>query len=117
MNPQENIEMTPEEAKASLGLATRLSEQMLMAQFAQTAPQDAQNGQGGEQMQGVSQDNNGAKDTNTADNKGIDNSEEKMDGKMEILRTELKDTIKVEIDSIKQMIKDALSEEKDNGEN
>jgi hypothetical protein len=37
--------------------------------------------------------------------------EDKTDEKLEILRTELKETIKMEIDSIKQMIKDALSEE------
>ena len=112
-NLQQNMSngMTPEDIRAALGFSNTLLTGMMPVD----APQDAQNGQGGEQMQGVSQDNNGEKDTNTADNKGIDNSEEKMDGKMEILRTELKDTIKVEIDSIKQMIKDALTEE--NGEN
>lgn len=122
MNPdnmqQQSMDMTPEEAKASLGLATRLSEQMLMAQFAQTSPQDAQNGQGKEKGQeGGDSDNMDieAQDKENGGDKKLDNSEEKMDGKMEILRTELKDTIKVEIDSIKQMIKEALSEE--NGEN
>ena len=118
MDLQENIDMTPEEAKASLGLATRLSEQMLMAQMAQQAPQDAQNGQG-EAMGQESEDSDNmdieAQDKEDKGDKKLDNSEEKMDGKMEILRTELKDTIKVEIDSIKQMIKDALTEE--NGEN
>ena len=120
MNPQENIEMTPEEAKASLGLATRLSEQMLMAQMAQQAPQDAQNAPQQENGQDMGDSDNmdiEAQDKQDKGDKKLDNSEEKMDGKMEILRTELKDTIKVEIDSIKQMIKDALSEEKDNGEN
>ena len=110
MQPQ-NVDMTPEEAKASLGLATRLSEQMLMAQMAQQAPQDAQNGQGGEQMQEMGDSDN--MDIEAQDKE--DRGEDKTDEKMEILRTELKDTIKVEIDSIKQMIKEALSEE--NGEN
>ena len=122
MNPdnmqQQSVDMTPEEAKASLGLATRLSEQMLMAQAPQIAPPDAQNGQGSEQTQGMGDSDNmdiEAQDKEDKGDKKLDNSEEKMDGKMEILRTELKDTIKVEIDSIKQMIKDALTEE--NGEN
>jgi len=113
---QQTVDMTPEEAKASLGLATRLSEQMLMAQMVQTAPQDAQNapeqemgggmGEGGDMMEKGKEGEN--KDTGHSDQ-----MEGKMEEKMEILRTELKDTIKMEIEGIRKDIKEALSNEQD----
>jgi hypothetical protein len=107
---EQSVDMTPEEAKASLGLATRLSEQMLMAQMAQTGGMQ----QGGEQ---APQEQGDSDDMDVEEQDKEDKGEDKTDEKMEILRTELKDTIKMEVDSIKQMIKDALDNEKDNGEN
>lgn len=104
---QQTVDMTPEEAKASLGLATRLSEQMLMAQMAQTAPQDAQNAP--QQEIGQEGEDSDSMDIEAQDKE--DKGEDKTDQKLEILRTELKDTIKVEIDSIKQLIKEALDNE------
>lgn len=93
-NPQE---MSPEEAKAGLGLATRLNEQMLVAQAPQPEPQ-AETPQ--------------EKEVQPDDSKFTD-LEGKMDDKMEILRTELKDTIKAEIGSIKDEIKNALANEQE----
>ena len=110
-------EISSEESFASLGLATRLSEQMLMNQAQQNgtlpveAPQDAQNAPGQEKGQEMGDSDD--KDIEAQDE--ADKGEDKTDEKLEILRTELKDTIKMEIDGIKQMIKEALSEE--NGEN
>ena len=116
---QQNI--TNEEAAASLGYSNYLLQQMLMMQNPQqeapVEPQEAPQQENGQDMGDSDNMDIEAQDKEDKGDKKLDNSEEKMDGKMEILRTELKDTIKVEIDSIKQMIKDALSEEKDNGEN
>src|SRR3990167_6559240 len=102
---QEN--MTPEEAKASLGLSTRLSEQFMMsqAQMNGTMPpvegEMPQGGENGEELEKEPQE-----DKMTA-------MEGKMDEKMEILRTELKETIKTEIGSIRDEIKSALENEQD----
>lgn len=46
-----NQDMTPEDAKASLGIATRLNEQMLMANSQQNPEMNQQGGQPPEQPQ------------------------------------------------------------------
>jgi hypothetical protein len=103
---QQSVDMTPEEAKASLGLATRLSEQMLMAQFAQMgggmpqeAPQDAQNA--------PEQENGGEKEETSDLRKQYENepNDEKLD---EVLD---------EIKSIKEEIKQVLEEDDNEQEN
>ena len=113
MNPNntqaQNVDLTPEESLSSLGLATRLSEQMLMSQVPQedmgmdmedeTSSQTSQESQGKEIMPEMVKD------------EGVDNMEGKMDEKMEILRTEMKDTIKMEIEGIRNDIKSALENE------
>lgn len=95
INTQEGL--TPEEAKASLGLSTRLSEQFLMSQVPQ-APQEGQMPQGEESSEEPKED-------------ATTSLEGKMDEKMEVLRSEMKETLKVEINSIKEMLKEALDEE------
>ncbi len=100
-------ELTPEEAKASLGLATRLGEQHLMSMVPQEAVEAPVEGQEGSQTQQEAPKQESPKEDNSAQIEG------KMDEKMEILRTELKDTIKVEIESIRKDIKDALENEED----
>lgn len=57
-SPELSTDLSPEDAKASLGLATRLSEQHLMSQVPQEgaeAPVDGQEPQGGAQMGGMPQ--------------------------------------------------------------
>lgn len=107
--PQDN-NMTPEEAKAALGHATSMTEQFLtahaqmqaqqMGQDPTQAPQEAQNAPQQEQEQ------------KPQDNQLVD-LEGKMDEKLEILRREMKDTIKTEIGSIRDDIKSALEDETD----
>jgi len=104
LNQDQPVDMTPEEAKASLGLATRLSEQFLMSQVPQEAPQEAQNGT--EQEMGEEDEKEPEEDKSVA-------LEGKFDEKLEILRTEMKDTIKNEIGSIRDEIKSALENEQD----
>ena len=108
-NLQQNMsnEMSSEDIRAALGFSNTLLTGMMPVD----APPEQQEPQGGENGQDMGDSDNmdiEAQDKEDKGDKKLDNSEEKMDGKMEILRTELKDTIKVEIDSIKQMIKDAL---------
>lgn len=101
-NTQE--ELSPEEAKASLGLATRMGEQYLMSQVpkeGQESQETAPQGDGEGESEKVPEE-----DKSMA-------LEGKMDEKMEILRTELKDTIKNEIESIRNDIKTALEDEQE----
>ena len=102
-------ELTPEEAKASLGLATRLQEQFLMTQMLpkdEMMPPDGQetpqNGTGNEMMSESEKEPHEDK---------MMAMEGKMDEKMEILRTELKETIKTEVGSIRDEIKSAIEDE------
>jgi hypothetical protein len=108
-NLQQNMsnEMSSEDIRAALGFSNTLLTGMMPVD----ATPEQQEPQGGENGQDMGDSDN--MDIEAQDKE--DRGEDKTDEKMEILRTELKDTIKVEIDSIKQMIKEALSEE--NGEN
>lgn len=100
-------ELSPEEAKASLGLATRLGDELLMAQaqqMAAEAPVEAQDAPGSDVAPEVEEE---PEEDKSAQLEG------KMDEKLEILRTELKDTLKLEIEGIRNTIKEALDEQED----
>jgi hypothetical protein len=93
-------ELSPEEAKASLGLSTRLSEQFLMSQAQQNGTEAPQGGETDpEETEKEPQEDK------------MMAMEGKMDEKMEILRTEMKDTIKNEIGSIRDEIKSAIEDD------
>jgi len=109
-NTQEEISV--EESAASLGLSTRLSEQLLMSIASQ---QEA--GETGEETPEGSQTPETPPTTQEEPEVEEEPQEEKsaqiegkMDEKLEILRTEMKDTMKVEMDSLREMIKEALNE-------
>lgn len=95
-------ELSPEEAKAALGLSTRLSEQFMMSQVPQEGVEGSETPEKGSNSPVES------KNEETPD-KSIE-LEGKMDEKLEILRTEIKDTIKLEIEGIRNQIKEALDE-------
>lgn len=103
---QQNMqeELSPEEAKATLGLATRFGEQYLMSQVPQEAPEMDETAP--EQGEQAPTEEVPEEDKSVA-------LEGKMDEKMEILRTEMKDTIKLEMDSIRNDIKEALANEQE----
>lgn len=112
MNEELNqTELSPEEAKAALGLSTRLSEQFLMQQaqmeaeqMAMESPVEGEMPQGGEETPQVEEQ---PEEDKSAQLEG------KMDEKMEILRTEMKETMKTEIESLRNNIKSALDNEQD----
>lgn len=108
MNPnnmqQQNVDMTPEEAKASLGLATRLSGQMLMAQNAQIAPQDTQNA--------PQQDQNAQPPLDMITE--IDNLKTQFMTELGNAKEETKKIVTDEINKLRDDIKNAISEEPNN---
>lgn len=83
--------ITPEEAKASLGLATRLNEQMLISE----------NPPMGEMSEEEEQAEEPAEETPEVDTESI----------KEELREEMKGLIQEEVDSIRKDIQDALKED------
>ena len=98
---QEQTQLTPEETKASLGLATRLGDQFLMQQaqqmqeqIAMEAPQEQEMPQGQEMM-------GEAKQSPEVDTEGL---------KTEIMK-EVKSAIKEELGDLKDMIKSALKDD------
>lgn len=96
MEPQENQqdlspEMTPEEAKASLGIATMLQQQHLDSQMPPESSEGAENTQSGEKQQ-------------------IDPEALKEEISGDLMK-EVKKMIKEEIGGIKDMIKEALKED------
>jgi len=99
-------ELTPDEAAASLGLATKLSEQLLPKR-SQTqekgSPSDLE--QKGEEIPAKEE-----KVDLEANNKEM---EKTMDTKLDEFRKEIKETIKEEISGIKDSIKEALEEDEE----
>lgn len=89
---EQNVDMTPEEAKASLGLATRLNEQFLMMQNPQMAEEPVTEGQL-EEMTAPTQHN-----------------QDPIQIKDEIM-AEVQNLVKTEIYSLREDIKNALNEE------
>lgn len=90
-------DMTPEEAKASLGLATRLGEQMLMSEVPQPEIESME--------EPVIEEPEPVEEARQVD---VDS---KIDEKLEILRNEMKETVALEIKGIKEMIEQALNEQ------
>ena len=114
MNPQQDMypDITPEEAKTSLGLATRLSEQHLMSQMPQEgtteAPQEPQEAPQQEEM---------VEPKETPEEEKKEPEEDKM-AKLELsivdrldkIRKELKDDQKSQVDSLRKEIENALNQ-------
>ena len=98
-------EMSTEESLASLGLSTRLSEQMLMMQNPQQAPQDTQNAP---QQENTPETKEGV-ETHKDDKVG------ELKAEMEGFKTEMKTLVQQQIDGLRQDIQEALKEE--DGEN
>ena len=103
---QQNMQgnMSTEDLRAAVGFSTNLMSQMLPKDEMTdpNAPQDGKTPQGGEMSGETDKDHMGEEMTKM---------EGKMDEKMEILRTELKETIKTEIGSIRDEIKSAIEDE------
>lgn len=99
--PNKQAQMSPDALAATLAHATHLHEQLLPD--IQHAPQASQEPQGNEQGQQVD---------NMADQK-MGDLESKIDQKLEILRNELKGNQKLEIESLRNDIKQALSDEQE----
>ena len=93
--------MPTEDLRAALGFSNNILSQML-PKDEMMPPQEAPVPQGGEM--GMEMEKEPQEDKMMA-------MEGKMDEKMEILRTELKETIKTEIDSIRDEIKSAIEDE------
>lgn len=108
-NPQAPQEMTPDEAKASLGVATTLQDQLLQSNHSQEQAQTPQD-QGG----------NGEKPKPEQKPKEGDVKEVKaemeleMNKKLDEIRKELKEDHQRDIDMIKEQITSALAEEDNN---
>ncbi len=100
INFTNNQAISPEDAKASLGLATRLSEQLLMSQMMQApmAEETQKMPQGEEPMMEE-------KETAPMDTEGLKNEI------MASVKDEIKDIVQSEMSSLRQEIKDALSDE------
>jgi len=96
-------DLTPEEAKASLGISTRLSEQLLMQM---NPPMEEEGSEMGETAPEPTEQPE-VEETPEVD---VDS---RIDQKTEVLRAELKEMIRQEVGSIRQDIKDALANEAD----
>lgn len=88
---QGDVDMTPEEAKAALGLSNRLSEQFLASQVVSLeAPQNAQDGQGEESGSDMEKDSLGSYYDNNETNK-----DEKLDAIMDEIAEIKEEIVKV----------------------
>lgn len=99
---QQNSGQGTNDLRSSLGFITEMHKQLIQHKSGQTAsvapktaPQQAE----------------GSKPEEGAEDKKLGDLETKMDSKMEILRTEMKDGLKTEMDSVRTMIKDALNDQ------
>ena len=99
-------ELTPDESAAALGLATRLSEQLL--------PKASQT-----QEKGATSDVNQKGEENTPQEEKVDleannkEMEKAMESKLDDFKKEIKETIEEEISSIKDIIKEVLNEDEE----
>lgn len=105
MKPEET-QLPHNELRGNLGFITEMHKQLLEYKSGRpsNAPQTSQNAPGQE---------SDSKHQDEAGDQKLTDLEGKMEQKMEILRTELKDTIKTEIGSIKDEIKNALENEQE----
>lgn len=110
MNPQETQpienQMTPDEAAASLGFATTLSDQMMQSQVPPVEPQ------GASQQEGSQETGNTEAVDIRAEIQGV---EERLMETIESLREEIKsaspDKSRQEIESLKKQLSDILNEQ------
>ncbi len=111
MNPQNNPnnDMTPEEAKASLGLSTTLVEQILGQQAQEQAMMQGE-GMEGSEMGETAPEPTGQPEVEETPEVDID---AKVDQKMEVLRAEMKELIRQEVGGIRADIKEALNGQED----
>lgn len=99
-------DMTTEESAASLGLATRLSEQLLMSQV---QPQEempvetSQDAPQGTETPVVEEDEVTASETPEID----------LKAELEVFKKEMKEEVKQQVESIRQGIKEALDGQED----
>lgn len=99
--PQEGGQLSPEEAKASMGIATQLQDQLLAQQNPQ--PETPQEPQDVPQEQQPDPQEDMLKE--------IDTLKTQFQEELMQVKKETKDTIKKQIESLRQDIKDALNEE------
>lgn len=92
-------DLSPEDAKASLGLSTRLSEEFLMSQI---PPQEAEMGEGGEMM---------TEGEESPESEPQPDMNEIMASMREDIMKEVQNMVKEEIGGLKDEIKSALDEE------
>ncbi len=105
MNPEENqANMSPEDAKAALGLSTRLSEQMLASDVQQQPQNASQESQEGSTEEMPKESDNTAPEDKTAELEG------KLAQGIDDLRQEMHAMNKDTLSSIKEMINQALNE-------
>lgn len=97
-----NTMMAPEDIRAALGYSTTLMSQMMPVDV-----QDAQNAPGQENRQGVEEDANKEKEDKVGE----------LKAEMEGFKVEVKTLIEQQIDGLRKDIKDALSNEQENGTN
>ncbi len=93
-NQNTQVDMTPEEAKASLGIATYLQQQMLPQGVPIDPSESPEMGEGGD-----------------LELETEEVPEEDIKGEFEAFKKETQKMIKDEIGSIKEMIKSAISDE------
>lgn len=99
---QANMEMSPEEAKAALGNATFLQDQLLQQSMPQEAPQEGQEAPGQELAQPVAQEPQ-------IDSEAL-KSEIINEVKTDITK-EVKELVKKEMEGLKTMLSEALNDE------
>ena len=97
---EEQSQLTPEEAKATLGLSTRLSEQFLMTQLPQMAEEGSQEPQEAQQQESTSEPKEEPQQEETND----------IEERMADMEKRLMDNMKRETDSIRKAIQDAVEE-------
>ena len=103
---QQNSQLEPNEAAASLAFATKLQEQMMGADTQQTADQNAQTPQ--EQAKNQPQDGQSEDPKKEGTEAKI---ELNMTDKLEEIRKEIKADMQREIDGLKEQITSALAED------
>lgn len=103
--PSQNSQMTPEEAKASLGIATSLQDKLMPKKQLETPQEQGDSAPQQEEKPAPA----------PKDEKGIEAKVElNMTDKLDEIRKEMKDDMQRELDGLKTMITSALAEEDTN---
>lgn len=96
---ESGTDMTPEDAKASLGLATRLNEQFLMSQVPQEAPVEAQ----GEDMMPETED----------EEPEVSEKEEMSEEHKKMMAEEVKKQVEEQLAPMKEALQKALNQDEE----